>query len=288
MIRLDKMTLYCYTFSPTKRVRTLASTSDEFVIGVHGSISRVSISHLLFVVGMQEATRAARVEGLLELLNVNGIVITAESEEEAVRKSSVWEREMETRGLKVNINKTKLMVMDRKPVVRQQTGSYPYGVCDKEVGANSIWCQCSKRWCPGLRNLRKAGDNFKCPMYVRGVVAVPQRLEVGDNSLEMLDSLRYLGDVISCGAEVESAVRDRISSALSKWGELANLLVNHRIPLEERAKVYCACVPPAMLQAAEMLALTEGLEGLLASCDHKMLRPMSSVPWQDSITKMKR
>ena len=52
---------------------------------------------------------------------------------------------------------------------------------------------------------------------------------------------RYLGDVISCGGGVESAVRDRISGAWSKWRELASLLVNHSIPLEERAKVYCAC-----------------------------------------------
>ena len=43
-------------------------------------------------------------------------MITAESEEEAVRKSSVWEREMETRGSKVNINKTKLMVMGTEKV----------------------------------------------------------------------------------------------------------------------------------------------------------------------------
>ena len=44
----------------------------------------------------------------------DGLVITAESEEEAVRKFGVWKREMETRGLKVNINKTKLMVIGRE------------------------------------------------------------------------------------------------------------------------------------------------------------------------------
>ena len=88
-------------------------------------------------------------------------------------------------------------------------------------------------------------------MCVREVVAVPQRLEVGEDSLEIVDSFRYLGDVISCGGGVESAVRDRISCAWSKWRELASLLVNHSIPLEERAKVYCACVKPALLYAAK-------------------------------------
>ena len=45
---------------------------------------------------------------------------------------------METRGFKVNINKTKLMVMDREPAVRPQRGRYSCGVCGKGVGANSI------------------------------------------------------------------------------------------------------------------------------------------------------
>ena len=50
--------------------------------------------------------------------------------------------------------------------------------------------------------------------------------------MEMVDSFRYLDDVISCGGGVESAVRDRISDAWSKWRELASLLVNHSIPIE--------------------------------------------------------
>ena len=49
-------------------------------------------------------------------------MITAASEEEAVRNFFfVWKREMEIKGLKVNINKTKLMVMAREPAVRPQS-----------------------------------------------------------------------------------------------------------------------------------------------------------------------
>ena len=50
-----------------------------------------------------------------------------------------------------------------------------------------------------LRNLRRAGRNFRCPTCVRGVVVVPQGLKVGEDSLEIVDSFCYLGDVISCG-----------------------------------------------------------------------------------------
>ena len=73
-------------------VRTLAGTSNEFGIGVvvhQGS----SLSPLLFVVVMQEATREARGEGLWDLLYADDLVITAESEEDAVRKFGAWTKE---------------------------------------------------------------------------------------------------------------------------------------------------------------------------------------------------
>ena len=58
--------------------------------------------------------------------------------------------------------------------------------------------------CSGLRNLRRAGDNLKCLTCVREVVVVIQRLEVGDDSLDIVDSFRYLGHVILCRGGVES------------------------------------------------------------------------------------
>ena len=82
---------------------------------------------------MQEATREARGEGLWVLLHANDLVLTAESEKKAVRKFGVWKREIETRRLKVNINKTKLIVMGREPAVTPQRGRYPWGFAAKEM-----------------------------------------------------------------------------------------------------------------------------------------------------------
>ena len=70
------------------RVRTLADTSDEFGIGV-GVHQGSAPSPLLFVVVMQEA----KDEGLWDLLYADDLVITAELEEEAVRKFLVCGKE---------------------------------------------------------------------------------------------------------------------------------------------------------------------------------------------------
>ena len=284
--RLITLIMALYNNSRSK-VRTMAGTSEEFDINV-GVHQGSALSPLLFVVVMQEATRTARGDNMWDLLYADDLVITAESEEEAVRKFSIWKREMETRGLKVNMNKTKMMVVGREPAVRPQRGRYPCGVCGEGVGANSVWCQGCERWChqrcSGLRNVGRAGDDFRCPTCREGAVAAPQNLVVEEENVEVVDSFRYLGDMMTCEGGVESAVRDRISSAWNKWRELASLLVNQSIPLKERAKVYCACVRSVLLYAVETWALTERLEGLLASCDQRMLRYMTKVRWQDRIT----
>ena len=179
---------------------------------------------------MEDATRGARNEGLWNLMY---LVIIAESEEESVRKFGIRKREMETRGFKVNMNKTNLMVIVREPTVKPQGRIYPCGVCG--VGGNSIYSSVKDlRWyhqkCLTIGNLRRAGNNFRCLTCVRGIVAVLQRLEVG-GSLEIVDSFHNLGDVISCGEGLELAVRDRIYPIpWNKWRVLASFLVNHSFP----------------------------------------------------------
>lgn len=47
-------------------------------------------------------------------------------------------------------------------------------------------------------------------------MAVALNLEVGKDNLEIVDSFSYLGDMITYEGRVESAARDRKSSAWSK------------------------------------------------------------------------
>ena len=79
----------------------------------------------------------------------------------------------EWRGLKVNLEKTKLLVRRGERGEVLQVGRYPCGVCGQGVGVNSILCISCNKWChkrcPGLGRLGPA-VNFRCPTCVGGVV----------------------------------------------------------------------------------------------------------------------
>ena len=82
------------------------STEFEVKVGVHqGSV----LSPLLFVAVMEVVTRGVK-EGLSwELLYANDLVLMAQSKEELREKVLQRKECMELKGLKVNIEKTKVM-----------------------------------------------------------------------------------------------------------------------------------------------------------------------------------
>ncbi len=67
---------------------------------------------------MQEATKEARREGLKELLYADDLVLLAESEDEAVEKFNACKWGMEKRGLRVNMEKMKVMISGEEPMIR--------------------------------------------------------------------------------------------------------------------------------------------------------------------------
>ena len=82
------------------------STEFEVKVGVHqGSV----LSPLLFVAVMEVVTRGVK-EGLpWELLYADDLVLVAQSKEELREKLLRWKECTELKGLKVNIEKTKVM-----------------------------------------------------------------------------------------------------------------------------------------------------------------------------------
>ncbi len=105
----------------TSKVKMLGGISEKFSIrvGVHQGLA---LSPLLFIVVMQEAKKEARREGLKELLYTDELMLMAELEEEAVEEFRTWMREMERRGLRVNMEKTKVVISGEEPRLTMESG----------------------------------------------------------------------------------------------------------------------------------------------------------------------
>ncbi len=85
----------------------------------------------------------ARGDGPWELLYADHWVLTAESDEEVIHMFIGWKKEREQRGLKISMEKTKLMVTGNKARDKTNSGRWLCGCCGRGVGANSILC---KEW----------------------------------------------------------------------------------------------------------------------------------------------
>ena len=62
---------------------------------------------------------------------------------------------MESKGISVNMNKTKVMISGEQQKVRQKAVRWPCGVCSKDVGSNSLQCTSFQKWvhkkCSGIK-----------------------------------------------------------------------------------------------------------------------------------------
>ena len=91
------------------RVRVNGTFSEVFQVnvGVHqGSV----ISSLLFIMVLEALSLEFRVGCPWELLYADDLVLIAESMDELIEKFTRWKEGMESKGLRVNILKTKVMV----------------------------------------------------------------------------------------------------------------------------------------------------------------------------------
>jgi len=70
----------------------------------------------------------------------------AETEEELIKRLNKWKDNVESKGMRVSMNKTKVMVSGERQMVRQKAVRWPCGVCSKGVGSNSLQCTSCQKW----------------------------------------------------------------------------------------------------------------------------------------------
>jgi len=71
--------------------------------------------------------------------------VIAETEDELIKRLNKLKDNMESKGMRVNMNKTKVMISGERQKVRQKAVRWPRGVCSKDVGSSSLQCtSCQK------------------------------------------------------------------------------------------------------------------------------------------------
>ncbi len=131
----------------TTAVKVNGRLSKAFVVRVRVHQGSV-LSPLLFIIVLEALSREFR-EGLpMELLYADDLILLADTMEELIEKLKSWRTEMEGKGLRVNLGKTKVMKCCEcdGAGLRERSGKFPCGVCGKGVGVNSIKCTSCMTW----------------------------------------------------------------------------------------------------------------------------------------------
>ena len=169
-----------------------------------------------------------------ELLYTDNLVIIAEIIEELSQKLDNWKVNLEKKGLRVNMKKTKIMFSGVNMDTLIDTGAYPCGVCRSGVGKNSIFCPGCKHWvhkkCSGIRGRLVEDKDFQCNRcrgLARTIDGHPcDSITLGGHTLEVVDTFCCLGDTIGAGGGCKHSAIARARSAWGKFRELLPLLTN--------------------------------------------------------------
>ena len=85
-------------------------------------------------------------------------------------KLEFWKKRLEAKGLRVNIEKTKIMICGKNLHSLKDSGKHPCGVCCKGVGSNSIFCDGYQSWinkkCSGFKGRLKANPIYRCKTFM--------------------------------------------------------------------------------------------------------------------------
>ena len=96
-----------------------------------------ALSPLLFVIVMEAISREFRVALPWELLYADDLAVIAETEEELIKRLSEWKDNVESKGMRVSMNKTKklsycrgttrcVVSIEILPIATQQSRNYLY------------------------------------------------------------------------------------------------------------------------------------------------------------------
>jgi len=204
---------------------------------------------------MESLSAEFRVALPWELLYADDLVVIAETEDHLIKRLNEWKDNVENRSMRVNMNKTKVMISVEWQKVMQKAVRWQSGICGRDIGNNSIQCTSCQKWvhrkCSGINgSMYKVMKTFVCRDCVNPVTSTRCiNLDIGVNAnLELVDKFCYLCDMLSVDGDADAAVGIRIRIAWNKFRHLVPLLTNKDISLIVRRTLYSSCVQNSMLR----------------------------------------
>jgi len=82
----------------------------------------------------------------LTMLYAADFVVIVETEDDLIKRLNKWKDNRENRGMRVNMNKTNVIINGECQKLMQKSERWPYGVCGRGVGNNSIQCTNCQKW----------------------------------------------------------------------------------------------------------------------------------------------
>jgi len=184
----------------------------------------------------------------------------AETEEDLIKRLNEWKNNVKNRGMRVNMNKTKVMISGERQKLLQKAARWPCGVCGRGVGGNSIQCTRCHKWvhkkCSGIKeSMYKVMRSFTCRGCSNPVISTCHTsVDIGASAnLEVVDKFCYLADILSVDGDADAAVEARIRFGWNKFRQLVPLLTNRNISLIRRVRLYSSCVQSSMLHGSEKI-----------------------------------
>ena len=76
---------------------------------------------------------------------MDDLVVIGEIEDDQTKRPNKWKGNVENRGMRVNTNKTKVIISQKWQKEMHKAARWPHGVCGRGNGNNSIHCtSCQK------------------------------------------------------------------------------------------------------------------------------------------------
>ena len=268
------------------RVRCGNGYSEGFYVrvGLHqGSV----LSPLLFATVMDVLTESVKKDVLWNLLYADDLVLISESMHQLERDFTEWKIALESKGLRVNMGKTKVLEACGGGIAVEESKEDPCGVCGKRVMRNSCICTTCQKWihakCAGVKKItNRMAENFvckKCRDIRNGSRNEQEQLYMGE--VDKVDRFCYLGDTINSGGGCEIAVARRCRLGWVKFNELASILTSRRFTMRSKGRIYEACVRTAMVYGSETWNVKIVEEGILRRTERSMIRKMCGFKLSD-------